>query len=192
MEISEIKKIVELIKKVNCENLALISEVAKEMGVKKTALMQFIEDNPKLFKLGEKTKRTKNTQTTLGLGIFTAYLSAEDNPDTEEWMEKMRKAWDKKIHIGEQTYYGCHEYWMIPEDNPKSELPDYKKLGMYRNTPEKIKFLEEKGIIKKVSDGYGGFSDYYRTEYYPYNDEVQKALEDIGWTTDFDVNERSA
>ena len=186
MEISEIKRIAELLQKVNCERIALISEVAKEMGVKKTALMQFIEDNPKLFKLGEKMKRTKNTQTTLGLGIMTAYLSADENPDTEEWMEKMRKAWDKKIHIGEQTYYGYHEYWLIPEDDVTS------KEGKYRNTPEKIKFLEEKGIIKKVSGGYGGLSDYYRTEYYPYSKEVQKALEGIGWTTDFNVNERSA
>lgn len=177
MEISEIKRITELLQKVNCERIALISEVAKEMGVKKTALMQFIEDNPKLFKLGEKTKRTKNTQTTLGLGIMTAYLSAEDNPDTEEWMWKMKKAWDKKIHVGEQTYYGVHEYWFIPEDGGKE--------GKYRNTPEKIKFLEEKGIIKKVSGGYGGLSDYYPTKYYAYGDEVQKALEDIGWTTDF-------
>lgn len=186
MEIGEIKRITELLQKVNCERIALISEVAKEMGVKKTALMQFIEDNPKLFKLGEKVKRTKNTQTTLGLGIMTAYLSADNNPDTEEWLEKMRKAWENKIHIGEQTYYGYHEYWLIPEEDADS------KEGKYRNTPEKIKFLEEKGIIKKISGGYGGFSDYYRTEYYPYNDEVQKALEDIGWTTDFNVNERSA
>ena len=184
MEISEIKRITELLQKVNCERIALISEVAKEMGVKKTALMQFIEDNPKLFKLGEKVKRTKNTQTTLGLGIMTAYLSADENPDTEEWMEKMRKAWDKKIHIGEQTYYGYHEYFCIPEDDAAS------KEGKYRNTPEKIKFLVEKGIIKKVSGGYGGFSDYYRTEYYPYGDEVQKALEAIGWTTDFERREK--
>ena len=186
MEISEIKRIAELLQKVNCERIALISEVAKEMGVKKTALMQFIEDNPKLFKLGEKTKRTKNTQTTLGLGIMTAYLSADENPDTEEWMEKMRKEWDKKIHVDEQTYYGYHEYWLIPKDDVTS------KEGKYRNTPEKIKFLEENGVIKKVSGGYGGFSDYYRTEYYPYSEEVQKALEAIGWTTDFKVNERSA
>ena len=183
MEISEIKRIAELLQKVNCEHIALISEVAKEMGVKKTALMQFIEDNPKLFKLGEKVKRTKNTQTTLGLGIITAYLSADENPDTEEWIEKMKKAWEKKIHIGEQTYYGCHEYWLIPEEGDGKERK-------YRNTPEKIKFLEEKGIIKKISGGYGGFSDYYRTEYYPYGYEVQKALEGIGWTTDF--NEISA
>lgn len=184
MEISEIKRISELLQKVNCERIALISEVAKEMGVKKTALMQFIEDNPKLFRLGEKVKRTKNTQTTLGLGIMTAYLSAEENPDTEEWMEKMRKAWENKIHVGEQTYYGYHEYFCIPEDDADS------KEGKYRNTPEKIKFLVEKGIIKKVSGGYGGFSDYYRTEYYPYGDEVQKALEGIGWTTDFERREK--
>lgn len=180
MDISEIRRITELLKRANCTSFALVSEIAKEMGVKKTALMQFIEDNPKLFRLGEAFKYTK---TSLGLSVITAYLTAEDNPDTEEWMEKMRKAWDKKIHVGEQTYYGYHEYFCIPEDNADS------KEGKYRNTPEKIKFLVEKGIIKKVSGGYGGFSDYYRTEYYPYTDEVQKALEDIGWTTDFILKE---
>lgn len=185
MDISKIKRMVELLQNVNCERIVLISEVAKEMRVKKTALMQYIEDNPKLFKLEEKTKRIENGKRTLGLGIIAAYLSEDENPDTDEWLTKKKEEWENKIHIGEQTYYGCHEYWMIPEDNPKSTNDDYKKLGMYRNTPEKIKFLEEKGIIKKVSGGYGGFSDYYRTEYYPYNNEVQKALEDIGWTTDF-------
>ena len=104
MEISEIKRITELLQKVNCERIALISEVAKEMGVKKTALMQFIEDNPKLFKLGEKVKRTKNAQTTLGLGIMTAYLSADKNPETEEWIETQKKAWVRKVHIGERSY----------------------------------------------------------------------------------------
>lgn len=177
----------ELLQKVNCERIALIGEVAKEMGVKKTALMQYIEDNPKLFKLGERVKRTKNTQTTLGLGIITTYISADENPDTEEWLTKKKKEWENKIHIAEQTYYRYHEYFYIPEDSPNSTNDDYKKLGMYRNTPEKIKVLEEKGIIKKVSGGYGRFGDYYRTEYYPYNDEVQKALEDIGWTTDFNI-----
>lgn len=187
MEISEIKRITELLQKVNCSTHALISEVAKEMGVKKTALMQFIEDNPKLFSLGEARSRTiKGIVKSLGLAIIRVYPTPEENPDTEEWMEKMKKAWDKKIHVGEQTYYGVHEYWLIPEDDPKSTNDTFRKEGMYRNTPEKIKFLVEKGIIKKVSGGYGGFSDYYRTEYYPYGEDVQKALEGIGWTTDFE------
>lgn len=185
MDISEIKRIVELLQKVNCERMALISEVSKEMGLKKTALMQFIEDNPKLFKIDTYCTYTNRERKVKGLAILKVYLTPEENPDTEEWLTKMKKEWENKIHIEEQTYYGCHQYWWIPEDDPKSDVHDYKKLGMYRNTPEKIKFLEEKGIIKKVSGGYGGFSDYYRTEYYPYNDEVQKALENIGWTTDF-------
>ena len=184
MEVSEIKRIAELLQKVNCECIALISEVAKEMGVKKTALMQFVEDNPKLFKIDTYYTYTKRDRKVKGLAISKVYLTPEENPDTEEWMEKMRKEWDKKIHVGEQTYYGVHEYWFIPVDGEKE--------SGYRNTPEKIKFLVEKGIIKKVSGGYGGLSDYYRTEYYPYSDEVQKALEGIGWTTDFNVNERSA
>lgn len=184
MEISEVKRIVNLVKEVNCENWAVISEVAKEMGVKKTAVMQFINDNPKLFKvvpyIGGITSNAKAKN--LGLVIKAVYDSAEENPETEEWLEAKKKAWENKIHVGEQTYYGVHEYWLIPEDDGKE--------AKYRNTPEKIKFLEEKGIIKKTTGGYGGLSDYYRTVYYPYGDEVQKALEGIGWTTDFD--ERSA
>ena len=181
MELNEVKRIVNLVKEVNCENWATISEVAKEMGTKKTALMQFINDNPKLFKvvpyIGGITSNAKAKN--LGLVIKTVYNSAEENPETEEWLEAKKKEWEKKIHIGEQTYYGCHEYWLIPEEGDGKERK-------YRNTPEKIKFLEEKGIIKKISGGYGGWGDYNRTEYYPYGDDVQKALEGIGWTTDFD------
>ena len=180
MEIREIKRITELLQKVNCERIALISEVAKEMGVKKTALMQAIEYNPKLFKLGEKVKRTKNTQTTLGLGIMTVYLSADENPDTEEWIEKMRKVWEKKIHIGELSYYGCHEYWIIPEDDVA------RKEGKYRNTPEKIQELVDAGVIEKKSTCYGAWGDASNEEVFIFDDDMRKAIEDYGWTTDFD------
>jgi len=187
MEISEIKRIVELLKKVNCARIALISEVAKEMGVRKTALMQFIEDNPKLFKTIEHQSRSaKGWVKNVGLAIQEVYLIPEDNPDTEEWMGRMKKEWENKIHIGEQTYYGQHEYFHIPVDDPDSANDTYRKEGMYRNTPEKIRFLEERGIIKKTTGGYGSFGDYFTTIYYPYSDEVRKALEEIGWTTDFD------
>lgn len=178
MELNEVIRIVNLLRKVDCTKYALISDVAKEMGVKKTVLMQFIEDNPKLFRTSELYRYQKNTKKSMGLAICEVYQTAEENPETEEWLEVKKKAWEKKIHIGEQTYYGVHEYWFVPVDGEKE--------GKYRNTQEKIKFLEEKGIIKKVSGGYGGFSDYYPTKYYKYDDDVQKALEGIGWTTDFD------
>ncbi len=179
MEIREIKRITELLQKVNCKRIALIGEVAKEMGVKKTALMQVIEDNPKLFKLGEKVKRTKNTQTTLGLGIMRVYLSADENPDTEEWIEKMRKAWEKKIHIGELRYYNCHEYWIIPEEGDGKERK-------YRNTPEKIQELVDAGVIEKKSTCHGGWGDARYVDIFIFDDDVKKAIEDYGWTTDFD------
>ena len=55
MEISEINRIVNLLQKVDCTWYALIADVAREMGIKKTALMQFIDDNPKNFSIQEIT-----------------------------------------------------------------------------------------------------------------------------------------
>lgn len=180
MKINEIKRIVNLVKEVNCENWAVISEVAKEMGVMKTAVMQFINDNPKLFKvvpyIGGITNNAKAKN--LGLVIKTVYNSAEENPETEEWLEVQRKMWEKKIHIGERTYYGCHEYWLIVEDDGKE--------GKYRNTPEKIQELVDAGVIKKVGMCYGGWGDARHEEVFIFNDDVKKAIEDYGWTTDFE------
>lgn len=181
MEINEVKRIVNLVKEVNCENWVVISEVAKEMGVKKTTLMQFINDNPKLFKvvpyIGGITNNAKAKN--LGLVIKTVYNSAEENPETEEWLEVQRKAWDKKIHIGARTYYNCLEYWLIPEEGDGKERK-------YRNTPEKIEELVNAGVIKKISTCYGGWGDAYHEEVFIFNDDVKKAIEDYGWTTDFD------
>lgn len=186
MEISEIKRITELIQKVNCQRIALVSEVAKEMGVKKTALMQFIEDNPKLFKIIEHQSRSaKGWVKTVGLAIQKVYLIPDDNPDTEEWLEKKKAEWDKKIHVGERNYYGCHEYWLIPEDFIPENNTLFKE-GAYRNTPEKIKELADAGVIKKVTACHGGIGDCCNEEVYMFNDEVKKAIEDYGWTTDFD------
>ena len=55
-KLHEIQNIVRLIKKVNCTTYALITEIAKEAGMKKTAVMAFIETYPKLFDLVEVKK----------------------------------------------------------------------------------------------------------------------------------------
>ena len=68
MEINEILRIVNLLQKVDCTSYALITDVAKEMGIKKTVLMQYIEDHPKLFDIIEATsKSAKGVVKTLGL-----------------------------------------------------------------------------------------------------------------------------
>ena len=180
MEITEVICIVNLLRKVDCKKYALISDVAKEMGVKKTALMQFVEDNPKLFRTNEIFKYQKNTKKSLGLAICDIYQTAEENPETEEWLEVQKKKWEKKIHIGERTYYGCHQYWVIPEDSV-----EYKE-GKYRNTPEKIQELVDAGVIKKTTRCYGALGDACNEEVFFFNDDMKKAIEDYGWTTDFD------
>ena len=183
MEISEINRIVNLLQKVDCTWYALIADVAREMGIKKTALMQFIEDNPKNFRIQEITiTSTKGVKKTLGLGIQKVYLTADQNPDTEEWLELQKSNWNKKIHVDEQTYYGQHEFWCFPEEYEQ----DSKRYHLWRNTPEKFQELEEMGILKKTTQWYGGFSDSYKRDVYLCNDETLQKLADAGWTTDWE------
>lgn len=170
LNIQNVKDIVRLIQKVNCQNYALISEIAKEMGVKKTQMMMYIEAHPKLFKLTEAKK---------GLAVKTVYTDANQNPDTEEWMNVMKTRWNKKLHVGERTYYGAHEFWFFPEESEGT------KESQYRNTREKFQELEDAGILKKGTRCYGGLSDSYKAEVYLYNTEVVKKLEEAGWSTDF-------
>lgn len=181
MEITEINRIVNLLQKVDCTWRALIADVAREMGIKKTALMQFIEDNPKNFNIQEVTVTSaKGVKKTLGLGIRKVYLTAEENPDTEEWLEKQKALWEKKVHISSQYYYGQLEFHHITVDSSDG------KKNLYRNTPEKIQQLEEAGLITKSDCWYGGLSDSYKIETYRVNSEVIKAIEDAGWKTDWE------
>lgn len=183
MEISEILRIVNLLQKVDCTWYALITDVAREMGIKKTALMQFIEDNPKNFNIQEITiTSTKGVKKTLGLGIRKVYLTADENPATEEWLELQKTNWVKKLHVDEQTYYGQHEFWCFPEEYDQNSL----RYHLWRNTPEKFQELEEMGILKKTTQWYGGLSDSYKRDVYLCNEETRQKLADAGWTTDFE------
>ena len=183
MEISEINRIVNLLQKVDCTWYALIADVAREMGIKKTALMQFIEDNPKNFRIQEITiTSAKGVKKTLGLGIQKVYLTAEQNPETEEWLTKQKADWEKKIHVDEQTYYGQHEFWCFPEEYDQ----DSKRYHLWRNTPEKFQELEEKGILKKTTQWYGGFGDSHQRDVYLCNEETLQKMTDAGWTTDWE------
>ena len=173
INIQDVIEIVRLVKKVNCQHYALVTETARELGVKKTDLMLYIEQNPKLFKVKE-TKR--------GLAIEEAYSAADLNPATEEWIARMKKEWDRKLHVDERTYYNIHQYWHFPVEY----TDDSRRYHLWRNTPEKFKELEEAGILNKVEATYGGFpSDIYREDVYLVDTATLKRLEDAGWKTDF-------
>lgn len=171
MDINEIQRIVNLIQRVDCLNYALITDTAKELGVKKTALMQYIEDNPKLFKLVEVTKKGN----IVGLGINTVYTDPVNNPVTEEWLTKKKEEWEKKIQVFGQYYYGVLEFHYIAADDVKD------RKSLYRNTPEKIQSLIDDGLIKKVTTCYGGIGDCYNWEGYKLDIESTNAIKAAGW-----------
>ena len=176
LQTTEIHRIVSLIQKVNCSTFALISETASELGVKKTALMQYIEDHPKFFDVIEATSRsTKGVVKTLGLAIRKVYLTAEENPVTEEWLAVKKKEWENKIQVFEQSYYGQHEFWFLAVDDGK------ERKNLWRNTPEKIQTLIDTGAIEMKSTGYGGFSDYYSWEGLLLTPEANEAITKLGW-----------
>ena len=176
LQITEIHRIVSLIQKVNCSTFALISETASELGIKKTALMQYIEDHPKLFNIIEATSTTaKGVVKTLGLAIRKVYLTPEENPVTDEWLAVKKKEWENKIQVFEQTYYGQHEFWYLAADDERG------RRNLWRNTPEKIQALIDAGAIKMEKSGYGGFSDYYNWEGLLLTPDAAEAITKLGW-----------
>lgn len=176
LQISEVYRIVSLIQRVNCSTFALVTETASELGIKKTVLMQYIEDNPKLLDVTKATsKSTKGVVKSLGLAIRKVYLTPEENPDTEEWLEIQKKAWEKKIQVFGKYYYGVLEFYYIEADDPKD------RKSLYRNTPEKIQTLVDSGLIKKVSTHYGGLSDYYNREGLLLTLDAAEAITKLGW-----------
>ena len=176
LQISEIHRIVSLIQKVNCSTFALISETASELGIKKTALMQYIEDHPKLFNIIEATSTSaKGVVKTLGLAIRKVYLTPEENPVTDEWLAVKKKEWENKIQVFEQTYYGQHEFWYLAADDGRG------RKNLWRNTPEKIQTLIDAGAIKMEKSGYGGFSDYYNWEGLLLTPDAAEAITKLGW-----------
>lgn len=176
LNINEINRIVSLIQKVNCSTFALISETASELGIKKTALMQYIEYHPKLFELIEATSRSaKGVVKTLGLAIKKVYLTLEENPVTDEWLAARKKEWENKIQVFEMTYYGQHEFWFLAEDD------EGRRRNLWRNTPEKIQALIDAGAIEMKKSGYGGWGDYHNWEGLLLTPEAKEAITKLGW-----------
>lgn len=160
--------------KVNCQNYALISEVAKEMGMKKTAVMQFIDDNPKLFKLVEVTKKGN----VVGLGIHTVYTDPAENPVTEEWLDKKKEEWANKIKVSEMSYYGVHEFYFLAVDEPRTNS---LRENLWRNTPEKIQTLLDAGVICEKTTCYGGLGDCSNWEGLLLTTDAEAAIKELGW-----------
>lgn len=186
MDIAEIKKRVELLKTANNKKYCLIPELAKELKVSKTDLMQFILDNPKLFytdnqwtfKVLSKTKIIVHNKN-LGLGIQEVYILPEDNFRTEEWLQVQIDSKTKYIHISEFDYYGVQGYYIEIDKKEKSKYREY----LWRNTEAKIIELQSLGITHKDTFYTGGFGDSAAHPVdYAISPSGLKKLDQLGWS----------
>lgn len=197
MNIQEIKRRVDLLKTVNNSRYCLIPELAKELKVSKTDLMQFILDNPKLFHVENQWSykdkviynwvcgnRIKNTMSVknknLGLGIEEVYVLPEDNFRTEEWLQRQIIEKAKYIYISEFDNYGSIEGYYINID--KENNSGYREW-LWRNTEYKVKSIQSLGITCKGTFYYGGFGDCTpcHVEYEIFENGLEK-LNQEGWT----------
>lgn len=164
MDIVEIKRRVDLLKMANNKKYCLISELAKELKVRKTDLMQFILDNPKLFHTDNQwtykvmpRSQQITTDKNLGLGIEEVYLSPEDNFRTDEWLQKQIVDKAKYIHISEFNNYGHIEGYFVQIDDEKNSSK-YREWA-WRNTKSKIDEIQTLGVFHKEKFYIGGLGD---------------------------------
>ena len=173
-DIKEIKKIFEILLKVNNSNNVLVAELSKELDVKKSALGAFILDNPFFFETIQDTK---------GMRISGVFLSEKDNPFTEKWLEAKKERWKNILYIRQWNCYGQLEDFYVSEDikGITGSNTSYESMTwLWRNTPEKIKRFITTGHFHKSI----GSIDTWRGWEIPYalSADEMKALITEGWT----------
>lgn len=169
INILDVKKRFDLLKRIYGRTYCDVPNLAKELGVKKTDLMDFIEQNPKLFNVENGKK---------GLIIQGVFLKPEDNCKTEEWLEKQIEDNKMYIHIDEIDNYGQIIGYHIVCDK---QYRNHENL--WRNTEEKIEAIRALGVTepKTFYLGWLGDSTRFDVEHYISEDGI-KTLEEHGWS----------
>ena len=198
MDIQEIKRRVDLLKQVTQQRTVLITDVAREMKVRQTNLMIFVNDNPKLFHTEEVWSwkkepyyehypwgRVRSSRTVRdkckGLGITEAYLRPEDNFRTDEFVALMQHNKAKTIWVSEWSNYGVMEGHYVAEDVPDEK--DGHRYHLWRNTADKIRQLRDLGILYETTFYIGGLGDcnHYKKDTAITMEGADKARS-LGWT----------
>ena len=128
----------------------IIVEMAKELGVKRTELMKFVNDHPK--NINTKYYKIKNKEILLINGI---YLAAEDNPLTDEYAEVRRK--EHWIRVGKVDDYGyVIGFYLLPYNEAKT----WDSCKKWENQEEDVKKFREIPEVKEEIDfPKGSFGD---------------------------------
>lgn len=124
-----------------------LKDLASELGIKVTALMDFIEQNPKLYTTTLVTKGKSNV-----LSLRGCYLNPEENPENPEFVEAMKIKNEKTIQISYYDNYGYISGYYIEPSTDELE-------AKYLNTLEKIARLKNLFKLPQASYVIGGYGD---------------------------------
>lgn len=173
-----IKKVYGLLVMANNRNAIYVTELAKELSVKKTALVEFILANEGCFKRYQDKK---------GMYLLNVFNGAADNPETQEWLERQKHVWSHKLQVAQWDCYGTKEEYYLLDDSAKVDdfkydnCPPYdRRYFLWRNTTEKMNKVKESGHFHKGVGSTGMWSG--TTLPYCLTTDEMIALIDDGWT----------
>lgn len=159
--------------------------LAKELGVKKTDMMRFLLEGGYHFDMTEWTKHNKYYQVVKKwITVDKVFVNEIDNPRNPEWLPMMKAKYAKLIHLRKVEDYGYPLGWKLVVD------PKGREGFGWRNTEEKLKAIEDAGLLKTATFCFGGFGDGWNEHYLGFKpeqkDEAVKALKDAGWEVEIE------
>lgn len=152
LDLKEVKNKFELYKLAFNKN-PHVKELAKELGVKTTTLMEFIQVNTLHFRLYNGNK---------GCFINEVYSELKDAPGTDEFVEYNKEKYKNTLFLDTYSYPYTDDvaFHRIIEDNKDSE-----RSNEWRNTPDKFQKVKDFISNNRVSIG---------MKLYRFNDYISK------------------
>lgn len=159
--------------------------LAKELGVKKTEMMRFLNEGKYHFDMTKWTKRDKYSRVTKEwVTVDKVFINDIDNPSNPEWLPMMKAKHAKHIYLRKVLDYGYQLGWKLVVD-----IPGREGYG-WRNTEEKVKAIEDAGLLKTACFCFGGFGDGWNERHLGFKPEQKdtavKALKDAGWEVELE------
>ena len=136
-------------------NQIKLVDLAEELDVKKTDLMQFILDNKNYFALTMVT-------TAAGLVISKIYDKLEDNPITQEWLQKKINDNKKTIWMSPIKEFNNLMGWCLCEttkDPDPSVFLNENRATKWKNTKEKLEEVKKLGFLHKQQFYFGPYNE---------------------------------
>lgn len=139
--IAAIHRVFRLLSQVYNSNTVYLFDVAKEMGCKKTDLMEYVTTHSGLFSILSEKK---------GCAIKGVYLTVSDNPYHPENLKMLKERNERTLYVTQWEYYGQKECYYLYDDREKRydykdgyNWPYARQTWLWRNTKEKLESLKK-------------------------------------------------